>query len=396
MAAREATAPRRRGFNRELHTIIFALTVLALLAFGLVMAYSACFADAIEAGVSPFRYMRMQFLSIFVGVAVAVALWRLLPLRWLEGNLAYIIWVACLALVAITAVAGTETYGARRWLDLGFVEFQPSEVMKIAIVIMCAKILADYRRGELTLTYAVVMFLIAAGLPLAIILKGQNDLGTSMLCAVGILMVMLLGGVSWKVIVPILAVGVLVVIFAIAGTGFRSDRITAWLDPWSDPDGNGYQLIHSYYALSEGGLFGVGLGQSHEKFQYLPFAYNDFIFAVIGEELGLLGATAVALLFFALLVSGLVIAFSCTDDFGKMVAGAVVVMVVFEAFLNMGCVIGLLPITGKPLPFFSMGGTALLVTTASMGLVLAASRDWNGDDLYARRRGNLRLVREAR
>lgn len=391
-----APAPVGGLTARQNQAAVFAVVVLALIAFGLVMAYSASFADSIEGGYSPMRGMRSQFLAVLLGVAAAVAIWRMVPMRLLSGNLAYIIWGVCLVLVAYTAVWGTETYGARRWLDFGFIEFQPSEVMKIAIVIMCAKIIADYRKGELPLLHTVVMFLIAAGLPLAIILKGQSDFGTTMICAVGILTLMLLGKVSWKIIVPILVVGLVVGYYAIFGTAYRAARIETWLDPWSDPDDGGYQLIHSYYALSEGGFFGVGLGQSHEKYQYLPFAQNDFIFAVVGEELGLVGASAVVLLFFALLVAGLRIAFSCEDGFATMVAGSVVVMVVAEAILNMGCVTGLFPITGKPLPFFSMGGTALLVTIASMGLVLAASRDFDGNDLYERRRENLRLVRGGR
>lgn len=397
-ARRAGAAPASVGglTARQNQAAVYAVIVLALIAFGLVMAYSASFADSIDSGYSPMRGMRSQFLAVLLGIACAIAIWRLVPMRFLGGNFAYLIWGICLVLVAYTALWGTENYGAKRWLDLGFIEFQPSEVMKIAIVIMCAKILSDYRKGELPLLNAVVMFLVAAGLPLAIILKGQSDFGTTMICAVGILTLMMLGKVPWKIIVPILVVGLIVGYYAIFGTGYRAARIVSWLDPWSDPDGDGYQLIHSYYALSEGGFFGVGLGQSHEKYQYLPFAPNDFIFAVVGEELGLVGASAVVLLFFALLVAGLRIAFSCEDGFATMVAGSIVVMTVAEAVLNMGCVTGLFPITGKPLPFFSMGGTALLVTIASMGLVLAASRDHDGNDLYERRRGNLRVVRGGR
>ncbi len=381
------------------YAFAFALISLALIAFGLVMAYSASFADSIDAGISPFAGMRMQFIAAFLGITAAVGLWRVLPMRWLSGSAAYVIWAVCFIMVLYTAIWGTYAYGARRWLDIGFVEFQPSELMKIAIVILCAKILAEYRSGELELKRAVILFILAAGLPLGVILVGQSDFGTTLICVVGILVVMILGGVPARIIVPFLVLGALGAVFAVFGTEYRRDRVAVWLDPWSDGQnglGDGYQMVHSYYALAEGGMFGVGLGQSHEKFQYLPFAPNDFIFAIVGEELGWLGAGFVVFLFIALLVSGLLIAFSCTDDFGKMVSGAIVVMIVAEAFLNIGCVVGLLPVTGKPLPFFSMGGTALLVTTASLGLVLAASRDADGGDLYAKRRDNLRLVRGQR
>ena len=374
---------------------ILAVIVLALILFGLVMYYSTSFPDSIAAGKNPLAAMRMQFFSAVLGVLVAVAIWRIIPMRLLSGNLAYIIWIGCLLLCVITMFIRTETseiMGARRWLIIGPLSLQPSELMKIAVCILCAKAIADYRRGDLEFWPAVGLFAVSAGIPLAIILVGQTDLGTTLICAVGILAVILLGGIRFRVLIPAVILGGAAVVWAVAGTPFRRARLAVWLDPWVDPLGDGYQLIHAYYALAEGGMFGVGLGQSHEKFQYLPYAQNDFIFAVIGEELGLVGAALVVLLFFALLVAGLHIAFSCRDDFAKMVAGSMVLMVVAQAFLNICCVIGILPVTGKPLPFFSQGGTALLVACICMGLVLAASRDPDCQDLYAKRRGNLRLV----
>ena len=381
---------------RSFWTYAFIVIVIALMAFGLVMVYSASFADSIDSGIAPIRAMRMQFIATILGIVVAVIIWRMLPLRWLSGDLAYLIWLACFALVVLTALFGTEAFGAKRWFVIGSLEFQPSELMKLAVVILAAKVFADYHRGEMPLLQAVIIFLLGVGLPLGVILIGQSDLGTTMICAVGIISVMLLGGFSKVATGVITLLGVAAGVLAIAGTPYRRARLAVWLDPFSDPLGDGYQVIHSYYALAEGGLFGVGLGQSHEKFQYLPFAQNDFIFAIIGEELGLVGAIFVVLLFFGLLLSGLAIAFRCNDEFGKMVAGAVVIMVVFEAFLNIACVIGLFPVTGKPLPFISQGGTSLLVVIASMGLVLAASKDYDGDDLYVKRRGNLRLLRGSR
>ena len=352
-----APAPVGGLTARQNQAAVFAVVVLALIAFGLVMAYSASFADSIEGGYSPMRGMRSQFLAVLLGVAAAVAIWRMVPMRLLSGNLAYIIWGVCLVLVAYTAVWGTENYGARRWLDFGFIEFQPSEVMKIAIVIMCAKIIADYRKGELPLLHTVVMFLIAAGLPLAIILKGQSDFGTTMICAVGILTLMLLGKVSWKIIVPILVVGLVVGYYAIFGTAYRAARIETWLDPWSDPDDGGYQLIHSYYALSEGGFFCVGLGQSHEKYQYLPFAQNDFIFAVLAEESGFMGVLLMLALFLGILGPGLRIAVRCRDDRGRLVVVGILTLVFCHLYVNVAMSVGLVPITGLPLPFISAGRT---------------------------------------
>ena len=374
---------------------IFAVIVLALILFGLVMCYSTIYPDSIANGRSAMADMATQFLSAFLGVAVAVVIWRFIPMRLLSGNLAYIIWIGCFLLTVLAAVVETEAdrvMGANRWLDFGPLTLQPSELMKIAVCILCAKAISDYRRGDMSFWRAVGIFLVGAGAPLLVILVPQSDLGTTMVCAVGIVAVVLLGGIRFRTLIPVIILGIAAVVWAVAGTPYRRARLAVWLDPWVDPLGDGYQLVHAYYALAEGGFFGVGLGQSHEKFQYLPFAYNDFIFAVIGEELGMFGASLVVLLFFGLLVAGLHIAFSCRDDFAKMVAGSMVLMVVFQAFLNICCVIGILPVTGKPLPFFSQGGTALLVACICMGLVLAASRDGDGQDLFVKRRGNLRLV----
>lgn len=397
MSARRdnSAAPASSSFGTSPYPAIFAVIVLALILFGLVMCYSTMYPDSIDNGKNPLAAMGMQFFSAVLGVIVAVVIWRIIPMRLLSGNLAYVIWIACFILTVLGAVIETQAdrvMGANRWLAIGPLTLQPSELMKIAVCIICAKAIADYNRGDMSFWRAVGIFIVGAGAPLIVILVPQSDLGTTMVCAVGIMAVILLGGIKFRTLIPVLILGMAAVVWAVAGTPYRRARLAVWIDPWVDPLGDGYQLVHSYYALAEGGFFGVGLGQSHEKFQYLPFAYNDFIFAVIGEELGMLGASLVVLLFFGLLVAGLHIAFSCRDEFAKMVAGSMVLMVVFQALLNICCVIGILPVTGKPLPFFSQGGTALLVACICMGLVLAASRDGDGQDLYAKRRGNLRLV----
>ena len=194
-----------------------------------------------------------------------------------------------------------------------------------------------------------------------------------------------------------LGVGVLFALVAIVFTGYRSDRML-FLDPWDDGEGgygNGWQLIHSFYAFADGGLFGVGIGNSREKYLWLPEAETDFIFAIIGEELGLVGALAVVALFMLLLWAGMRIARSAPDNFGAMVAGSCTIMIVFQAFLNIGCVIGLLPTTGKPLPFISSGGSSLIATLIMVGLVLSVSQAAGAPSVYDRRRDDLRVVRAA-
>lgn len=206
---------------------------------------------------------------------------------------------------------------------------------------------------------------------------------------------MWMGGVSRRVIFACLGVAVLGGLVAIFGTGYRSDRLV-FMDPWNDGEGGygtGYNIIRSYYALAEGGIFGVGLGNSHEKFQYLFASESDFIFAVIGEELGLVGALFVIGLFFCVLYAGLAIAERAADDIGAMIAGGATVMLVFQAFLNIACVIGVFPTTGKPLPFISSGGTSMIASFILVGLVLSVPAAPAAPSVYEQRRADLRLVR---
>ena len=199
-----------------------------------------------------------------------------------------------------------------------------------------------------------------------------------------------------RFILGVCVLGVVFVVVAIVGTGYRSDRML-FLNPWADGEnglGKGFQLIHSYYAFSEGGLFGVGLGNSREKF-YLPEAETDFIFAIVGEELGMVGALAVVVLFILFLYAGMRIAKAAANDFATMVAGSCTLMLVFQAFLNIGCVVGLLPTTGKPLPFVSSGGSSLIATFIMVGLILSVSKEAGGPSIYEKRRADLRVVRAA-
>ena len=303
-----------------------------------------------------------------------------------------------MVLILATAVMGTDNYGAKRWLYIGSVGVQPSEFCKIAFLLVAVRLLLDYRSGMVEFRASMVRVLIFLIVPIAIMYRTQSDLGTTVICAVGIIAVMWMGGVPRKVIAAVLAVCVVGGLIAIFGTGYRAGRLV-FLDPWNDGEGGygtGYNIIRSYYALSEGGLFGVGLGNSHEKFQYLFASESDFIFAVIGEELGLVGAMAVVLLFFGVLFAGLSIAERSDDEIGTMVAGGCTVMLVFQAFLNIACVIGVFPTTGKPLPFISAGGSSMLASFILLGLILSVSRPERGPSVYERRRADLRLVRQER
>ena len=261
------------------------------------MVFSASMVKALEAGKPASDFFTDQLLFVIVGSVVAAVLWRVNYRTWV-GPALWVIWAVAVGLILATAVMGTDNYGAKRWLYIGSVGVQPSEFCKIAFLLVAVRLLLDYRSGMVEFRASMVRVLIFLIVPIAIMYRTQSDLGTTVICAVGIIAVMWMGGVPRKVIAAVLAVCVVGGLIAIFGTGYRAGRLV-FLDPWNDGKGGygtGYNIIRSYYALSEGGLFGVGLGNSHEKFQYLFASESDFIFAVIGEELGLVGAMAVVLL----------------------------------------------------------------------------------------------------
>lgn len=374
--------------------LLMLFCVLLLTVIGCVMIYSASIAEAVDAQTSALSYLTDQLLFVVLGVVAAGLVWKFLPCSIWRGSFLWIVWGVALALLLLTALMGTEELGATRWLSLGPVSLQPSEFAKIALVLVAARLFADYQDHLLSGRNMLLFGFLLIILPVAVLYVTQSDLGTTIIIAVGILAVMWMGEAPIRLIAGVCALGVILVVFSIAFTGYRSDRML-FLNPWNDGEdglGKGFQLIHSYYAFSEGGLFGVGVGNSREKF-YLPEAETDFIFAIIGEELGLLGALAVVALFLLLLFAGMRIACAASTSFGAMVAGSCTLMLVFQAFLNIGCVIGIFPTTGKPLPFVSSGGSSLIATFIMVGLVLSVSKEAAGPSIYERRRADLRVVR---
>lgn len=387
-----------QGPSRQGPRILLLLCALALVLIGLVMVFSASMVKALEQGKPASDFFTDQLLFVAVGAAVALVLWKLVPYRVWVGPTVWVVWAVAVALIIAVAVAGTDNYGAKRWLYIGGVGLQPSEFCKIAFLLVAVRLLLDYRSGTVEFRASMVRVLVLLVVPIAIMYRTQSDLGTTVICLVGILAVMWMGGVPHRIIAAIAAVCVALGLFAIFGTGYRAGRLV-FLNPWDDGQGGygtGYNIIRSYYALAEGGIFGVGLGNSHEKFQYLFASESDFIFAVIGEELGLVGAMAVVLLFFGVLFAGLSIAERADDEVGAMIAGGCTVMLVFQAFLNIACVIGVFPTTGKPLPFISAGGSSMLASFILLGLILSVSAAAPAPSVYEQRRADLRLVRHER
>jgi cell division protein FtsW len=371
--------------------LIMAVAVLTVM--GIVMVYSSSTIEAISNDASPTSYMVSQALYAAVSVAACIFVARVIPYYYWMSRLLDVAFLVSLGLLVLTAAIGTIGLGAQRWLTLGPVSFQPSELSKVVFVLAMSRIMYQMRTQNMDANALGLQIGIYIIVPLVLIYTTQSDLGTTLICTVGILAVAWLADMPLRpfviAIVVLLALGVI----AVFGVGYRSDRLI-FLDPESDYYGTGYQLSRSFYAFGEGSLFGVGLGNSTEKYLYLPEAETDFIFAIIGEELGLVGALFVIAMFLVILYCGMQIARKAPDMFGSMIAGGCTVMLVFQALLNICCVVGLLPTTGKPLPFLSSGGSALLGAFLLVGVILSVSFASGADSgVYRKRREEFTVLR---
>lgn len=373
--------------------LLLILAVFVLTVVGLVMVFSSSSIEAINEGASPISYLTKQLMVAGVSIVICIIISKFIPYYVWMGQALTIVWAGSLVLLLLTAVIGTVGLGAQRWLVLGPVSFQPSEFAKVAFVLMMARIMYQARTEGLEFSAIAIRTGVFVVAPLMLLYASQSDLGTTLICAVGLMTVLWLADVPWKAFVFVLVGLAVFAVIAICFVGYRSNRM-AFLNPEADYYGSGYQLIRSFYAFGEGGLFGVGLGNSTEKYLYLPEAETDFIFSIIGEELGLVGALIIVALFVLILYAGLRIAKNAPDLFGTMIAGGCTIMLVFQAFLNIGCVLGMLPTTGKPLPFISSGGSSLLGSFLLVGVILSVSfASGDAPGIYDRRRADLKVVR---
>ena len=274
--------------------------------------------------------------------------------------------------------------GARRWINIAGFNFQPSEVAKVGFILFFAAILSDVKeKGKIKKYGWGFIFPIIWLLPIiaAIFVLQNHFSATAIICVVTALQMFVAGSRILSVgVMGLVAGGLILSGMTIKnggmsfGSGFRGSRIQTWLDPFSDPTGDGWQIIQSLYAIGSGGLFGVGLGNSKQKYLYLPEPHNDFIFAVLAEELGFIGCLFVILLFVVFIWRGIIIAMRAKDNFGCLIAIGIVAMLGLEAIINIAVVTGTMPVTGMPLPFFSYGGTAIITNLVAVGILLNISR----------------------
>jgi cell division protein FtsW len=368
-AAARDSAERLRMNARTSTTLLVVVVVLVVI--GLGATQSASSAIAIDDTQDRFYYFKRQLIGVGLGT-VALLVTSRIPYRWYR-KLALPAYAATVALLLAVLVMGERSGGATRWLYFGGVSFQPSEVAKVTIVFMLAYLLERKHKLLARFAHFVVPLGVTVGIIGVLVMK-QPDLGTMVVIGAAAMAVVMASDAPFRYVALIAVSAILVTTFLAFDEGYRADRITGFLDPYADAKGNGYQLIQGYYALGNGGVFGVGLGASRARWFYLPNAHTDFIFAIIGEETGLIGGLTIIGLFVVLAIAGWAVAARAPDRFGRMLAAGLTVWLSFQALVNIGGVLGVVPITGIALPFVSFGSTALIVAMASIGILVNISQ----------------------
>ena len=355
--------------------VTFLVLVLLILTFGLIMLFSASYAYAYYHENDSFYYIKRQLIFAAGGVIAMIVASHMDYRNWM--NLAEPVLGVTLGLLVIVLFC-PEINGVHRWIPLGFTTFQPSEIAKFAIVLMFAKMITLYG-DRLNQMRIMLRFLIVLGIVVILMVLEPHLSGTILIISIAGIM-LFIGGLNgkWIALAGGLAVSVVAAAIMIPGVvEYARGRLEYWLDPFADTQGLGYQTIQSLLAIGSGGVMGLGLGNSRQKYLYVPEPQNDFIFSIVCEELGLVGAAIVVILFALLVWRGYVIAIRAKDKFGSMLAVGLTTQVGLQALLNVAVVTNTIPNTGISLPFFSYGGTALMMLLAQMGVILSVSRRAN-------------------
>jgi len=356
------------------------LTVL-LLAMGVIMVLSASFASAYydlqgETGGNAAWYFIRQLIFALAGVAVMLFCSRL-PTALYYRVSPYVM-ASAVAALALVLVLGVEVNGAKRWISLGFTTFQPSEIVKVALILFYSRLICHYGDRMRFFRWGIAPF--AALLLLVVGLLVLEPHFSASIIVIAIAAVMLfVGGVRLGWFIGAGAVLLVGAVVAVSFVPYVAARVEAFRDPFSDLSGKGWQIVQSLYAIGSGGFLGLGLGQSRQKFLYLPEEHNDFIFAVVCEELGFLGAGLILCLFALLIIRGYTIAIHASDRYGFLLGVGISSMLALQTFLNVAVCTNLIPCTGISLPLFSYGGTALLIQLAEIGILLSVSREMPGN-----------------
>ena len=357
--------------------ISFLALVVILLAIGVTMVLSASFARAyfdpggVTKGKATYYFIR-QFIFAALGVAAMIICSRL-PVGFYK-RFSMPVLIAAVILLMLVPIIGTNANGAKRWIGLGAFTIQPSEIAKIGIILAFASMICARRGRMKSFRYGILPFAAILAAIVGLLVLEPHFSASIIIVAIGGVMLFLGGArLIWFIAAAVAAGGGIAVLFTMFP--YASTRITTWRDPFASTSDEGYQIVQSLYSIGSGGLTGLGLGQSRQKYLYLPEEHNDFIFSVVCEELGFIGALLILTLFALLIIRGYWIALHSTDRYGFLVAAGITTLLAIQVILNVAVVTNLVPCTGISLPFFSYGGTALLMQMAEMGIVLSISRD---------------------
>ena len=360
--------PRTTSYDLVLVAVVVALTLL-----GVIMVFSASGMRALDTLDDPRYYLGWQTLWAAVGlVGLAVAM-RVDYHRYRAVAVPLLVVVTVMLVLVLVPGVGVRAGGAARWLRVGPVGMQPAELAKLALIIYLAAWLGA-RRGDVARPSVIVAFFAITAL-LAALVVAEPDLGTAIVIGIIALVMFFVAGARLQVFAALSALAVVAALAIAVAQPYRLQRLVTFLDPWSDPQGSGFQTIQSLYGLALGGVFGEGLGAGREKFGFLPAPYTDSIFAVLGDELGLAGTLLVITLFFALAYRGVAWALRARDATGALLAAGITTWLAFQAWTNMAVVASLVPMTGITLPFISYGGSSLCVGLIAVGILLSVGRD---------------------
>ncbi len=378
----------KRNTKKDYHRLLGVVIVMIL--FGLIMVLSASHARAYSDTGDSYYFIKKQLIAAGIGLAALMLLSKI-PLKTMQRMVRPAMWAAFGLLVAVLVPGiGRNAGGATSWIPLGGFQIQPSELAKISVILFTADFFSNKSKGLKDVRelypYAGVVLLV-----IFLIMK-QPDLGTTVALCITLFVMVFVGGLDAKYIAAAASAGAVSVVALIFARSYRLNRITSFLNPDSDPLHTGWQIKQSLLAFGSGGLTGVGFGMSRQKYFYLPAAHTDFIFAIIGEELGLLGTMFTISLFALFAYYGIRISYQCKNQFGRLAGVGVTSMVALQAIVNMGTVTGVLPITGIPMPFISYGGSSLMANLAAVGVLLGIALEGNRGSSSRRTRKPLRDV----
>jgi cell division protein FtsW len=350
------------------YTILFV--TLILVAFGIVMVYSASAILAADKFKDSFYFLKKQALFAAGGALLMAIAMKLNYHLW--QKLAYPVLLISLALLVLVLVAGTKAGGSTRWLYIGSLSFQPSELSKLALVVFLSYFLAKKGEKIRTFQFGFLPTILISGIMILLVIH-QPDFGVAMFLGIMVMIMLFVGGTRLSYILTLVLSAIPVVYYLIVKVPYRAQRIMSYLNPWRDPQGVSFQLVQSFVALGAGGVFGSGLGQGKQKLYFLPAPHTDFIYSVVGEETGFIGAAIILGLYLVFSVRGIRVSLGAPDEFGTFLGMGITSLISLQAIINMAVVLGLLPTKGLTLPLVSYGGTSLVVSLVSVGILLNIS-----------------------